>query len=60
MKETSKLKKIWSKEELRYFQGKGIDIGCGGDPIFENVYKFDLQQGDANEISQFVQNQFDG
>jgi SAM-dependent methyltransferase len=59
MKETSKLKKIWSKEELRYFQGKGIDIGCGGDPIFENVYKFDLQQGDANEISQFVQNQFD-
>lgn len=59
MKETSKLKKIWSKEELTYFQGKGIDIGCGNDPVFENVYKFDLEQGDANEVTKYVQNQFD-
>jgi len=59
MKETSKLKKLWSKEELAFFQGKGIDIGCGDDPIFENVYKFDLEQGDANEISKYVQDKFD-
>lgn len=54
MKETSKLKKLWMKEELFYFQGKGIDIGCGNDPVFDNVYKFDLEQGDANEISKHI------
>jgi SAM-dependent methyltransferase len=59
MKETSKLKKLWTKEELAYFEGKGIDIGCGDDPIFENVYKFDLDQGDANEISKHVSEKFD-
>jgi len=59
MKETSKLKKLWNSNELSYFKGKGIDIGCGTDPVFEDVYKFDIDQGDANKISDYVKKQFD-
>ena len=40
-------------------RGRGIDIGCGPDPIAPDVRPFDLADGDANEISRFVHEQFD-
>lgn len=34
------------------FKGRGIDIGCGPDKLpFEECQGFDVEQGDANEIS---------
>ena len=36
-----------------YFKGKIIDIGGGGDPLFENVEVFDLQNGDAQFILRY-------
>ena len=44
----------WSDQRKglkKYLNGSNKHIGSN---IFDNVYKFDLQQGDANEISKFV------
>lgn len=57
--EATKTKKIWSPETLSLLQGRGIDIGCGVDPILEGVDRFDKEQGDANEISRFVSKRYD-
>ena len=35
-----------------YFKGKIIDIGGGGDPLYENVEVFDLKNGDGD--AQFI------
>lgn len=59
MRETSKSKATWSDLELSVLQGKGIDIGCGPDPVFETARRFDLEQGDANHITRFVSDTFD-
>ncbi len=59
MNETSKTKRIWNELELGILQGDGIDIGCGGDPVSDHVRKFDVANGDANEITRFVSQQFD-
>jgi SAM-dependent methyltransferase len=59
MDETSKTKKIWGPLELKILQGSGIDIGCGPDPVFPDVRQFDIKDGDANHITQFVHEQFD-
>jgi SAM-dependent methyltransferase len=59
MYETTKTKKLWSELERSILTGKGIDIGCGPDPIFPDVCGFDKQSGDANEITQYVHEQFD-
>ena len=40
--ETSKSKIYFGELEKKVFNGKGIDIGCGNDPIFKNVKCFDL------------------
>lgn len=45
--------------ELGVITGSGIDIGCGPDPITPEVRTFDRQEGDANQISQYVREQFD-
>jgi SAM-dependent methyltransferase len=45
--------------EATVLVGKGIDIGCGADPIFPDVRRFDLEDGDANEITRFVHDDFD-
>lgn len=34
--------------------GTGIDIGCGGCPITKTAVPFDVDQGDANHILDFV------
>lgn len=59
MNEATKTRKIWGPRELAVFTGKGIDIGCGPDPVTPDVRRFDVEDGDANVISQFVHEQFD-
>lgn len=59
MDETSKTKKIWGDLEKSIVTGKGIDIGCGPDPVTPNVRRFDLEDGDANHIENFIHEQFD-
>jgi SAM-dependent methyltransferase len=59
MNETSKSRKIWGALEQSVLTGKGIDIGCGGDPVSEGARGFDLADGDANVITRHVQEQFD-
>ena len=42
-------------KEIQLLHGKGIDIGCGKDPVTEECQKFDVEDGDANEITKYVQ-----
>lgn len=59
MNETSKSRKYWGPLERSVLAGKGIDIGCGPDPVSPNVRQFDVQDGDANHITRHVHEQFD-
>jgi SAM-dependent methyltransferase len=59
MNETSKAKQYWGEIEKAATRGRGIDIGCGPDPVTPNARRFDKEHGDANCVSQFVQEQFD-
>ena len=59
MNETSKSKQWWGDLEYSILQGKGIDIGCGSDPVMPHCACFDLKDGDANEITRFVSEKFD-
>ncbi len=61
MTETSKSRKLWREGSIEKLalQGKGIDIGPADDPVFPNVRRFDLEDGDANIISRFVSEKFD-
>jgi SAM-dependent methyltransferase len=58
--ETSKTKILFTEKEMKILtEGRGIDIGCGPDPVTPDVYAFDREQGDANNITQYVHEQFD-
>jgi SAM-dependent methyltransferase len=59
MDETSKSRKNWGELEKSVLKGKGIDIGCGPDPVTPEARRFDIEHGDANVISQYVKEQFD-
>lgn len=59
MDETSKTRRLWGEPEWSILRGKGIDIGCGPDPVTPDVRRFDLGDGDANRITEFVHEQFD-
>jgi len=59
MNEASKTRALWGDLENTIIQGKGIDIGCGPDPISETARPFDQSEGDANEISKYVNESFD-
>lgn len=59
MKEASKTKVYFGLLEKKVFKGTGIDIGCGNDPILDNVERFDIGDGDANQIGKYVKKQFD-
>jgi SAM-dependent methyltransferase len=59
MNETSKSKQFWGPLEHSVLTGKGIDIGCGPDPVTPNARPFDVAEGDANTITQYVKEQFD-
>ena len=54
MNETSKTLQLLTEQELRYLSGRGLDIGCGTDPVRVEVERFDVEHGDANRISSFV------
>jgi len=59
MNEASKTRALWGDLERGIITGHGIDIGCGPDPITPNVRKFDVNDGDANEITKYVREEFD-
>lgn len=59
MNETSKLWRTLTPDERALFKGKGIDIGCGNDPIMTDTRPFDRQHGDANRITDHVLDTFD-
>ncbi len=59
MHETSKTKQFLDPLARSILRGSGIDIGCGPDPITPDVRRFDVEDGDANEITRFVHEQFD-
>jgi SAM-dependent methyltransferase len=55
MKEASKTQDLLTHAEQLLLTGKGIDIGCGNDPIRIDARPFDVADGDANHITNFVQ-----
>jgi SAM-dependent methyltransferase len=59
MNETSKSKRLWGLLERSVLQGNGIDVGCGPDPVTPQARGFDVADGDANEITRYVHDQFD-
>jgi SAM-dependent methyltransferase len=59
MNEATKSKAYWGELEQTVLSGKGIDIGCGPDPVSPTARRFDLEDGDANQITQYVKDQFD-
>lgn len=59
MNECTKSQAYWGDIEIRAVQGKGIDIGCGPDPVTPTARRFDLEDGDANCVSKYVKEQFD-
>lgn len=59
MDESTKTRKLWNAQETAILSGKGIDIGCGPDPVTESVRRFDVGDGDANEITKYVHDTFD-
>jgi ADP-heptose:LPS heptosyltransferase/predicted SAM-dependent methyltransferase len=60
MNESSKLKrKLTNLQVKEWFSGQGIDIGCGKDIIYPSCIGFDKKDGDANNITKYVDRQFD-
>jgi SAM-dependent methyltransferase len=59
MNEATKTRALWTERELSFLRGTGIDIGCGSDPVLPGVLPFDLEHGDANEITEHVRDTFD-
>ncbi len=54
MNETSKTLKRLAANELACLTGRGLDIGCGSDPVRPDVERFDVEHGDANRIGDFI------
>ncbi|MED5353913.1 MAG: class I SAM-dependent methyltransferase [Nitrospinota bacterium] len=61
MDEASKTEKIRGQEfRGNYFSGKVLDIGCGDNLVVSNAVPFDKEQGDAQEILNYLEpNTFD-
>jgi SAM-dependent methyltransferase len=59
MDEASKTRSLWNATELSFLKGSGIDIGAGPDAVTADVERFDIEHGDANEITKFVHKKFD-
>src|SRR5712692_3135582 len=54
MRETSKTNRIRGKDFFaRYLAGKTIDIGCADDPVCQSAERFDIPEGDANNITTY-------
>jgi SAM-dependent methyltransferase len=59
MNESSKSKQHFSLWEMSVLSGRVIDIGAGADAVVPNALPFDVQQGDANNITAFESGSFD-
>ena len=59
--ETTKAKARRDREEFfsKYCQGKGIDIGYGGDPITSDCDVWDIEHGDAQHLIDIPDNSYD-
>jgi SAM-dependent methyltransferase len=57
--ETTKARQYWGPVEREATSGNGIDIGCGPDPVTPTARRFDIEDGDANVITNHVKEQFD-
>lgn len=54
MRESKKSNPYRSPEFFRkYLSGRVIDIGCGDDPVTASAERFDVAEGDANEVLKF-------
>ena len=54
MYEASKTRKLLKADEKSLLNGKGIDIGCGEDPVTTDCQRFDMEDGDANKITAHI------
>ena len=53
--ETSKTNELRSQEFFKkYLSGKVLDIGAGEDPVLPGAKIFDMDQGDANNILEYL------
>ena len=59
MNESTKTWNLLTPAEQGLFSGKGLDIGCGPDPVRPDARPFDLLDGDANDITRFIHEDFD-
>lgn len=61
MRESSKSKKIWKPDgiELKVLKGKGLDIGPADDLVVPHAQAFDMEDGDANYITKYIQGEYD-
>lgn len=59
--ETSKAKCRRDRELFfeKYCNGKGLDLGYGGDLISPNATGFDIEHGDATYVNKYFKSQFD-
>jgi len=57
--EASKTRTLWPDHITDILAGKGLDIGAGQDPISAGVRVFDLEDGDAGQIDEYVNEKFD-
>lgn len=59
--ETTKAKPRREREGFfeKYCQGRGLDIGFGGDPIIPDCQGFDFEHGNAQYIKKIKDNSFD-
>ncbi|UYN97348.1 MAG: class I SAM-dependent methyltransferase [Enhydrobacter sp.] len=60
-KETSKARTRRQAEGFfdKYFSGRGIDIGYGGDLVVPNCRGWDVEHGDAHELAGIADDTFD-
>ena len=61
MKETSKTNEFRNADFFsKYMTGSVLDIGAGGDLVVPHAQEFDMKDGDANRIDQYLEkNSFD-
>lgn len=59
MHESTKTYSQWPGSVRALVTGNIIDIGCGDSPISETATRFDMDDGDANHIPDYVTDKFD-
>lgn len=54
MREASKTLALLTADEQRALSGRGLDIGCGDDPVRPDVQRFDREHGDASRVTDVI------